>query len=929
MKKLFLLDAFALIYRAYYSQGERFFYNSKGFNTTACFGFTTTLSDLIKREQPTHMAICWDAPDDGTGRASDYDFYKANREEMPEGIKLSLPVIREIIDGFNIPICEAPGYEADDVVGTIAKLAEKDGCEVFMVTPDKDYGQLVSEKIFMYKPSFRGKPHEVYGVQEILDKWDISRIDQVIDMLGLMGDKVDNIPGIYGVGEKTAAKLLKEFDSVENLLENTDQLKGKLKEKVENGKDDARISKELATIILDVPITYDLKSYEIGPLNKEKLEEIFNHLEFRTLGKRILGEAYSVNAAIAENKHQDNQLDLFASVDGSTIERSEEAGKNLENTKHKYTLVDSEADCKGLVKKLLSQKKVAFDSETTGLDPMTAELVGLAFSWKKGEAYYVPFTDKREEVSAKLELFKKFFEDKKISKIGQNIKYDMLVLKNYGQEVKGEILDTMLAHYLLEPDMRHNMNFLSETYLGYTPRSIEALIGKKGKNQKNMRDVPIADVTEYAAEDADVTFQLNKKFQPAIKKEKFTKLYEEVEMPLVRVLADMEHEGINLDVPFLNKYSKKMEKEIVKTKDHIFKTAGVEFNMDSPKQLGDVLFNHMKIEYKGKKTKTGQFSTNEETLQKLRADNPIIDSILDYRQMAKLKSTYVDALPLMVNATTNRIHTNYAQAVAATGRLSSNKPNLQNIPIRTDRGREVRKAFIPRDDKHTLLAADYSQIELRIMAEMSGDKAMKKAFKEGIDIHTVTASKVYNVDLDGVDKDMRSHAKMVNFGIIYGISAFGLSQRLGISRSEAKELIDNYFEQYPGIKNYMDESIEKAKKKGYCETILGRRRILNDINSKNFTVRSFAERNAINAPIQGSAADMIKVAMIDIHQELQKKKFQSKLLLQVHDELVFDARLDELDDLQKMVKKKMEKAIKMDVPILVEMGTGSNWLEAH
>jgi len=931
MKKLLLLDAFALIYRAYYSLGENFLYNSKGFNTTACLGFTNTLHDLIRKEDPTHMAIAWDAPDDGTGRAAEYDFYKANREAMPEDIVASLPVIREIIEGFGMPILEVPGYEADDVVGTVAKQMEKKGFQVFMVTPDKDYGQLVSDNIFMYKPPYRSKPAEVFGVREILEKWDIERIDQVIDMLGLMGDKVDNIPGIFGIGEKTAAKLLKQFDTVENLLENTEQLKGKLKEKVENGKEDARISKELATIILDVPVDYKVADLKLSKPNKEKLSALFEHLEFRTLGKRIFGTDFSVNTK-RSSAAAGGQLDLFGDAHEAaeqSVEPASEGGKKIENTKHKYKLVNTLVDCEKLVKQLCKKKKVAFDTETTGLDPLVADLVGMSFSWKKGEGYYVPVAEAQKEREDVLEIFRPFFEDKKIAKIGQNIKYDLLILKRCDIEVKGEIEDTMIAHYLLEPDMRHNMDYLSESYLGYTPLSIVGLIGKKGKKQKSMRDVPVEDVADYASEDADVTYQLWDKFKPAIKKQKFTKLYEDVEMPLVRVLAAMEYEGIALDTKFLNKYSKKIVKDIVKLRDSVFKESGVEFNLDSPRQLGDVLFKQMKIEYKGKKTKTGQFSTNEETLSKLKEEHPIMQTILDYRGLTKLRSTYVDALPQMVNPETGRVHTNYAQAVAATGRLASNNPNLQNIPIRTDQGREIRKAFVPRSEDHLLLAADYSQIELRIIAELSGDKAMKSAFKKGIDIHSATASKVYDVDLEDVDGEMRRRAKMVNFGIIYGISAFGLSQRLRIPRAEAKELIDGYFDTYPKIQEYMEKSIKKAKKKGYCETILGRRRRLKDINSGNHTVRSFAERNAINAPIQGSAADMIKIAMIDIHESMKKKKMQSKMLLQVHDELVFDVLKDEMEDVQKLVKRKMEKAIKMDVPIVVEMGTGENWLEAH
>lgn len=936
-KKLFLLDGFALIFRAYYAYIKNPLLNSKRMNVSAIYGYTNALVDLLTTEKPTHIALVLDAPGP-TQRAQEFEFYKANREETPEDIKLSIPYIVKVTEAFNIPILLKEGYEADDIIGTIAKKAETEGFTTYMVTPDKDFGQLVSDKIFMYKPGRKGKPREVMGVPEILERWQIENPEQVIDILGLMGDAVDNIPGIVGVGEKTAIKLLKQFGSIENMLENTDQIKGKLREKVEASRENAIISKKLATIILDVPLEYSLEACILEEPNRKALEEVFTELEFRSIGKRILGDDFSVNKTTPSKKAKKaaatGQMDLFAPPNELHSElmsavNEEDGGKNIENTKHDYQLIDTPQKRKELIKSLNKQKEVCFDTETTGLNANNCELVGISFSYRIGEGFYVPIPENQDEAKAIVSEFAKFFENKKIAKIGQNLKYDFLVLKWYGIEVNGEIKDTMLQHYLIEPDMRHNLNYLSETYLNYTPVAIEDLIGKKGKKQGNMRDVEVEKVKEYASEDADISLQLYKQFDAVLEKNKFQDLYKKVEAPLVNVLTEIEYNGVKVDVDFLNKYSIELESEITGLTNKIYDQSGEEFNIGSPKQLGEVLFEKMEIEYKGKKTKTGQYSTAEDTLQKLKEGNPIIENILEYRTLNKLKSTYVDAIPKLVNPRTNRIHSSFNQAVAATGRLSSSDPNLQNIPIRTERGKEVRKAFIPRDDKYTLLAADYSQIELRIIADLSKDKAMINAFKEGLDIHTATASKVYGIAMDKVDSDMRRKAKMVNFGIIYGISPFGLAQRLGVKRGEAKELIDTYFEQYPKIKEYMDSSIVKAQETGYAETILGRRRYLKDIKSKNHTVRSFAERNAINAPIQGSAADMIKVAMINVFEEMKKKKMESKMILQVHDELLFDARIDELDELQKLVEKNMVNAVKMSVPIEVGMGTGNNWLEAH
>ena len=931
-KTLWLLDAYALIYRAHFAFSQNQMINSKGLNTSAIYGFTSTLFDVLNTHNPTHIAVVFDtsAP---TARHIEFPAYKANREETPDDIKLAVPYIKKIIKGFNIPTLYSDGFEADDVIGTLAKKAEKEGYKTYMMTPDKDFGQLVSENIFMYKPARMGNKAEIWGIEEVCKRFEIENPLQVIDYLGMCGDAVDNIPGIPGVGDKTAKKFLKEYGSIENLLANTADLKGKMKEKVEASKELALLSKKLATIIIDVPIEFDPNDLKRDPLNKKELEQVFADVEFRTLSKRILGEEVSIAPS------NEGQMDLFsagantpdkadAKLDQETTTEPREF-KTLENTDHNYELVDTDAKLDALVKLLKNSTSYCFDTETTSVDAMVAELVGLAFSVKAGEAYYVPVSESREEASTVLIKFKEIFEDSSKEVIAQNLKYDLTVLKSYGIELKGKFFDTMIAHYLLEPDQKHGMDILAETYLSYKPQSIVELIGKKGKNQGSMRDVDVKTVAEYAGEDADITFQLKQVFEKELGSGDIRKLFDEVEMPLISVLAAMEYEGINLDCDTLAEFSKELEVSLAELTKEITDLATTEFNIDSPKQLGQVLFEVLKIDEKAKKTKTGQYSTSEETLAKLTGKHEIVSKVLEYRSLKKLKSTYVDSLPDLVNSKTGHIHTNYMQTVAATGRLSSNSPNLQNIPIRTEKGREIRKAFIPRSEDFQLLAADYSQIELRIIAALSGDEGMIDAFKNGIDIHSVTASKVFDVPLEEVDRDMRSKAKTVNFGIIYGISAFGLSQRINIPRKEAKVIIDNYFEKYPGIKTYMDDSIAFAKEHGYVETIMKRRRYLKDINGKNAIMRGFAERNAINAPIQGSAADIIKLAMINLQQELLKQNFKSKLLLQVHDELVFDVHKDEVERIKPLIKEKMENAVKLSVPLTVEMDIASNWLEAH
>jgi len=919
-KKLFLLDAMALIYRAYFAFSKNPRINSKGLNTSAMFGFTNTLLDVLKNEKPTHIAVAFDtmAP---TARHEGYEDYKANREAMPEDLATSIPYVQKIIEAFNIPVIICDGYEADDIIGTLAKEAEKHNFDVFMMTPDKDFGQLVSKHIKMYKPAAFGNKAEILGEQEIQEKFGIKRVDQVIDMLGLWGDAADNIPGIPGVGEKTARQLLAEFDNVENIIANADKLKGKLAEKVKTFGDQAIMSKELATIITDVPVAFDEKELKLDEVDKDKLRDVFNELEFRSMIKRVLNEDPDVDGG--------KQSEMFDEASDEGEGKFDQEIETISSVKHNYILVDEEKRLNNLLKKLEKSKSFAFDTETTNIDANKAELVGLSFSLKPHEAYYVPVSANYDEAHQLLKKFKTVFENELIGKTGQNIKYDLMMLKWYDVDVSGPLFDTMIAHYLLEPDMRHNMNYLSETYLNYSPLPIETLIGEKKKDQLSMRDVSVDLVKDYAAEDADITLQLKNVLLPELKKNKLLKLFEEVEMPLIPVLASMETEGVAIDPKALQEFSLELDNEIEIIKEEIYKIAGLEFNIGSPKQLGEILFDKLKIDEKAKKTKTGQYATGEDILTRLSEKHPIIRLVLDYRQLIKLKNTYVDTLPNMINARTGRVHTSYQQAVAATGRLSSNNPNLQNIPIRTQRGREVRKAFISKSKKHVLFSADYSQIELRIIAELSKDPQMIKAFKEGIDIHTSTASKVYGVALEDVDDNMRRSAKMVNFGIIYGISAFGLSQRLNIPRKEAATIISNYFKQFPTIKAYMDHSIEFAKANGYVETILKRKRYLRDINSANSVVRGFAERNAINAPIQGSAADMIKVAMINIHDELVKRKLNTRMILQVHDELIFDTPKDELDVVKELVEDKMKNAIKLKVPIEVGMGTGSNWLEAH
>lgn len=945
-KKVFLLDAMALIFRAYYALIRSPRITSKGRNTNAQFGFTNALVELINKQKPSHMAVCFDteAP---TERHSDYVEYKANRQEAPEDILSAIPDIKKIITGFNIPVVEVDGYEADDVIGTLSKQAASAGYEVFMVTPDKDYGQLVSEKIKIYKPGYQGGDVEILGPEEVCAKWNIKNVSQVIDILGLMGDAVDNIPGIAGIGEKTAAKLLAEYNTLENVLENAEKIKGAMGEKVKKGRQDAILSKKLATIITNVPVEFHEENFSLKEWDKEKLREIFTELEFKTIGKRILGDDFSAittsKTVIEKEIPQGVQTDLFGNIIEPEPKASPPAGtteavegltaeKNIHNTPHEYIAVQTDEELKKLVAELKKYDEICFDTETTGIDANDAELVGLSFSVKPGQAWYIPCPADIARTNEILSYFKPLFSDPKKTWIGQNTKYDLLVLKWYGIEIAGNLFDTMLAHYVIEPDGKRGMDDLSVKFLGYEPVHIEELIGKKGKNQGNMRDVEIEKIKDYAAEDADITLQLKQVFTPMLKKKEVEKVFSEVENPLVKVLADMEYEGIKIDVGFLTDYSKQLEKDAKTAEENVYRQAGVRFNLASPRQLGEVLFEKLKLDTSAKKTKTGQYQTGEDVLLKLAAKgHQIVDDILAFRELTKLKSTYVDALPQLINRKTGRVHTTYGQAVAVTGRLASNNPNLQNIPVRTERGKEIRKAFIPRDDNHILLSADYSQIELRIVAGISGDPNMVAAFKGGTDIHTATASRVYNVNETEVTKEMRYKAKSVNFGIIYGQGAFGLADNLGISRTEAKEIIDNYKKQFPGIQQYMDRTINFAREHGYVETIMGRKRWLRDINSANFTVRGFAERNAINSPIQGTAADMIKLAMQKVHAAMQKARMKSKMLLQVHDELVFDALKTEVNELKPLIIENMQIALPLpnDVPVIAECGEGINWLEAH
>ncbi len=953
-KKLFLLDGMALVYRAYFAFSNNPRITSYGFNTSAIFGYANTVLDILKKEKPTHIGVSFDTSEP-TARHIEFEAYKAHREEMPEGISTALPYIRQLTEALNIPLLIMPGYEADDIIGTLAKKAESDGFKVFMMTPDKDFGQIVSENIFIYKPARMGNDYEILGVPEVLKRWEITDVKQVIDILGMWGDSVDNIPGIPGIGEKTAKLLVQKYGSMEGLYENTHELKGKQKENVINNKEQAFLSKRLATIDLNVPIEFDENALILDPPNKEACEELFAKLEFKTMAARVFGTQITVGGTtFSSNQKADDSkqgpanggFDLFnpAPITASTTsnneselqldltaEESNTPKNNIDNISHNYELVDTAEKQAALLQTLLQQKEICFDTETTSLETLDAEIVGLSFSFEAHKAYYVPFTTNYDEAKALLNTFKPVFESETICKIGQNIKYDLGILKQYDITLKGPLFDTMLAHYLIEPDMRHGMDYLSGIYLNYEPVSITTLIGKKGKGQLNMRDVAIEKIKEYAAEDADITYQLAQKLMPEVIEKEAKQLLDEIEIPLINVLSDMEREGVKINKEFLVQYSKELETDIAALEKRIIELAGKPFNIASPKQLGEILFDHLQLDPKAKKTKTGQYQTGEDVLQKL-SEHEIVQCILDVRQLSKLKSTYVDSLPELINPKTGRVHTSFNQAVAATGRLSSTNPNVQNIPIRTDKGKEIRKAFIPRNEDYVLLSADYSQIELRIIAAMAHEEAMIEAFKNNLDIHAATAAKVYGIPLEEVTGTQRRNAKAVNFGIIYGQSAFGLAESLGIPRKEAAQIIDEYWKQYPRIKAYMSETINTAKEYGYVETLKGRRRYLRDINSANFTVRGFAERNAINAPIQGSAADMIKIAMINIFARMKNPKSEiqkSKMILQVHDELLFDVHKDEVEAMKKLVVEEMENAMQIAVPIKAEVGVGENWLEAH
>jgi DNA polymerase I len=935
-KRLFLLDAYALIFRAYYALIRNPRITSKGKNTNAQFGFTNTIIDLIKNQRPTHMAVCFDTAEP-TERHTDFAEYKAQRQEAPEDLTAAIPDIKRIITALNIPVIESHGYEADDVIGTLAKQAESVGYEVYMVTPDKDYGQLVSDQVKIYKPGYQGGEVEIMGPKEVCDKWCIESVDQVIDVLGLMGDAVDNIPGIAGVGQKTACKLLTEYKTLENVLSNAENIKGALGEKIRNGRQNAIMSKKLATIITSVPVQFHEEDFLLKDWNKEALKEVFNELEFKAIGRRLLGDEFDGGATTGTRRPTEGvQTDLFSSAVDS-LEEAEvitvvQPTKNITNTPHEYELVESEAEFATLLEELNKHNEISFDTETTNIDANDADLVGLSFSVEKGRGWYVPVPPyDLNGTNAILSRFSGLFNDESKTWIGHNIKYDLLMLKWYGCEIKGKMFDTLLAHSLIDPDGKGNMDWLSAKYLNYEPIHIEELIGKKGRNQGNMRDVELERIKEYAVEDADVTLQFKEIFIPKMKKCEVETVFMEVENPLVPVLTDMEYEGVRIDIEFLNEYSKVLEIEARVHEEKVYESAGVRFNLGSPKQLGEVLFERLKLDPKARKTKTGQYATDENVLKKLAVVHPVADDILAYREYTKLRSTYVDALPLLINRKTGRVHTTYGQAAVVTGRLNSNNPNLQNIPIKTERGREIRKAFIPRDGNHVLVSADYSQIELRIVAALSGDKVMCEAFRQCKDVHTATAAKVYGVEEEAVTKEMRRKAKSVNFGIIYGQGAFGLAENLGISRTEAKTIIDNYKKEFEGVTRYMDDMINFARERGYVQTVLGRKRWLRDINSNNFTVRGYAERNAINSPIQGTAADMIKLAMVKVHRSIKEKGFRSKMILQVHDELVFDAVEDEVEELKPIVLQCMQSAMVLPngVPVIAEVGTGVNWLEAH
>lgn len=931
-KRLFLLDGHALVYRAHFAFITRPLINSKGMNTSAITGFVRTLWDLMINEKPSHIAVAFD-PKGGTFRHEYYPAYKANRDAQPEDITLAMQYIPSIVEAFHIPVVTIPNYEADDVIGTLAKQAEKEGFSVYMVTPDKDYAQLVSPNIFMYKPSRQGNGVDILGVNEVLESWEISEVSQVIDVLGLQGDSVDNIPGIPGIGPKTAVALLKEFGSVENIIANAEKLKGKQKENVVQYAEQALLSKKLATIDLNAPIQFDEKSFNLDPMDKDKLKSIFLELEFRTLAQQILG---------IDNNSSNQKVGIQQSLFGDSpetsqvVEKTEEAAsyqiakKNIDNTPHIYHLVDTDEKIENLLAVLEKSDRISFDTETTGIDAHQAQFVGLSFAVKSGEAYYVPISAQQDQAKATLMKFKNILEDVNKVKIGQNIKYDMTMMKWAGIEVAGPLFDTMITHYLCEPDLRHKLDYLTESYLDYKMVAIEELIGKGGKNQLSMRDVPVEKIKEYASEDADLTLQMVAVLEKMMTENELHELYKTIEAPLIRVLCDLEYEGIRIDPNFLREYSKELDKIILEKEREIYKNAGVHFNIASPKQVGEVLFDRLKVPYRWKKTSTGQYSTDFEKLTELAGEHIVIDTILEYRKFTKLKSTYVDALPTMINPRTGRVHSNFNQARAATGRLSSENPNLQNIPIKDEAGREIRKAFMPRNEDYILLAADYSQIELRIIAEISNDQSMLEAFEAGNDFHRATAAKVYNVEYDAVTSDQRRNAKTVNFSITYGAGATNLSRQLKISRKEATELINSYFREFRGLKQYMDDTVKSARELGYVKTLLGRRRNLRDINSRNALTASNSERIAINTPIQGTAADMIKIAMIHIHHAFKEAGLNSKMVLQVHDELVFDVYKPELEVVKSIILDKMKNAIpNLRVPIVVEIGVGDNWLEAH
>ncbi len=940
-KRLFLLDAYALIFRGYYALIKNPRINSKGMDTSAILGFTNSLLDVIKREKPDHLAVAFDNGGSHI-RSEAFPEYKKNRLETPEAIRIAVPYIHKILEAMHIPIIEKEGFEADDLIGTLAKQAEKEGFKTYMVTPDKDFAQLVSENIFMYKPSRMGNGIEIWGIPEVQEKFEVERPEQVIDFLGMMGDSIDNIPGLPGVGEKTAKKFIKEYGSMENLLAHSHELQGKMREKVEENKELGLLSKKLATILLDCPVTFNEKDYELNHPDFEKVNEILKELEFRRIAESFNAifklpsepEKNTQKEASSETKKQqpeaEHQFDLFSSSENVNTNDTFSAGdKTTENTNHLYQSVNSPFARKLLLEKLLTQKSVSFYIEIIGEDLFETDLAGVAFSYEKGKGYFVALPENKEETQQILEEMRPFFENENIEKIGHDLKNSIKILSNHQIEIKGKLFDIMLAHYLINPDMRHDLIVLTETYLNYRPINLDAFVGKKGKNQISIREIDLKKQTEYAVENADVTFQLKDFFEKELNSSNLTKLFDDIEMPLLRVLADMELEGIKMDDAYLNSLSEKLTEDIHHLETAIYKEAAIEFNLASPKQLGDVLFEHLKLIDKPKKTKTGQYATGEEILSKLATKHQIVKDILEWRGLVKLKNTYVDALPNQLDKKTKRIHTTYSQAVAATGRLSSINPNLQNIPMRTERGRQVRKAFVARDGNYTLLAADYSQIELRIIAALSEDEGMIESFRNLEDIHAATAAKIFGVPLNEVTRTQRGEAKAVNFGIIYGQGAFTLAEQLNKSRSEAKELIDNYYKTFPKLKEYIANQVAFAREEGYVETILGRRRYLKNINSQNAIVRSGDERNAVNAPIQGSAADIIKIAMINIHKMLKEGNYKSKMLLQVHDELVFEVHKEELSALKSKIKQEMEHAYTLAVPLIVELGEGENWLEAH